>query len=256
MIRALMICGAAALALTACGGATDRPTGPVTPVAVDERTAATLPDATTFATVDGLPLDTGDGPTSGVVLHATRDVVVHDAVGGAPVAKLPAEQLGSPTWVPVVEERDGWARVLLPNRPNRSSGWVHTADGALERAQNDFLVTVDLASFRMEVAEAGRPLGSWTVGTGSAEHPTPVGRTYVMASIEETVSTFSPYVLPLGTHSESHETFGGGPGTVALHGWPDDSPFGTASSDGCVRVPADALDLLLTLPLGTVVLVK
>ena len=62
--------------------------------------------------------------------------------------------------------------------------------------------------------------------------------------------------LPLGTHSETFNSYGGGPGTVALHGWPDPAVFGRADSDGCVRVPTDALHLLSTLPLGTLVVLR
>ncbi|WP_306743651.1 L,D-transpeptidase [Saccharothrix yanglingensis] len=255
MPRALVLAVLTAITVTAaCGSPQEEQQ--VRPVAVDEQAFATLPEATTFATIEGLPRDHGAEPTEGQVLRVVEDVVVHDAVGGRAVATLPATQVGSPTWVPEVERRGDWSRVLLPNRPNRSSGWVHTGGDDVERAGNDHLVTVDRAAYRLEVLERGRSIGRWTVGVGSAEHPTPVGRTFVLASIEETVTDFSRYVLPLGAHSDSHETFGGGPGTVALHGWPDATPFGTASSDGCVRVPDDALDVLLTLPLGTVVIVK
>ncbi|QFZ24875.1 murein L,D-transpeptidase [Saccharothrix syringae] len=248
------LCAAITATLAACGGTTVEPRA--RPVAVDGQSFAALPEATTFAKIDSLPQDHETAPTAGQVLRPEDDVVVYEAPGGRAVARLPATQLGSPTWVPEITREDGWSQVLLPSRPNRSTGWVHTGGDDFERAENDYLVTVDLAAFRMEVVERGRSIGQWTVGTGSAEHPTPTGRTYIMASIKETVTTFSPYVLPLGAHSDTHETFGGGPGTVALHGWPDDTPFGTATSDGCVRVPDDALDLLLTLPLGTVVIVK
>ncbi|MCP9981085.1 L,D-transpeptidase [Actinomadura madurae] len=67
--------------------------------------------------------------------------------------------------------------------------------------------------------------------------------------------TPSPTVLPLGTHSATLDTFGGGPGTVALHGWPDASVFGKAITHGCVRVPADALKALSRVPLGSLVLI-
>lgn len=254
MLRLLLVAAVSAVAVTSCAGPPEPPARP-TPVAVDVATFEALPEATTFARVDGLPADGDTSPTSGQVLRATKAVPVYDRPDGRPVARLPATQLGSPTWVPEIARRDDWSRVLLPNRPNRSSGWVFTGSGDFERAENDFLVTVDLASFRLEVTEKGRSRGTWTVGTGKPEYPTPAGRTYIMASLKETVTTFSPHILPLGAHSDSHETFGGGPGTVALHGWPDASPFGVASSDGCIRVPDDALDLLLTLPLATLVIV-
>ncbi|MEU4802174.1 L,D-transpeptidase [Actinosynnema sp. NPDC023587] len=257
MLRSLLLAAVSALAVTSCAGTPDPPPPPPpAPTAVDVRSFEALPEATTFAEIDGLPRDDDTSPTAGQVLRAVKAVPVYDRPDGEAVARLPGTQLGSPTWVPEIARRDGWSQVLLPVRPNRSSGWVFTGSGDFERAENDFLVTVDLAAFRLDVSEKGRSRGTWTVGTGKPEYPTPTGRTYLMASIRETVTTFSPHILPLGAHSDSHETFGGGPGTVALHGWPDASPFGVAGSDGCIRVPDDALDLLLTLPLGTVVIVK
>ena len=47
--------------------------------------------------------------------------------------------------------------------------------------------------------------------------------------------------------------YGGGPGTVALHGWPDPAVFGHPVSHGCVRVPAAALRALARIPLGSAV---
>ncbi len=257
MFRVLLVAVLTALAVTSCAGPSpDRqPDGP-TPVAIDVRSFENLPEATTFAKIDALPRDEDTSPTAGQVLRAKKELPVYDAPNGKAVARLPATQLGSPTWVPEIARSDGWSRVLLPVRPNRSSGWVFTGADDFERAENDYLVTVDLAAFRLEVSEKDRKVGAWTVGTGKPEYPTPTGRTYILASLKETVTEFSPYILPLGAHSDSHETFGGGPGTVALHGWPDATPFGVAGSDGCIRVPNDALDLLLTLPLATVVIVK
>jgi lipoprotein-anchoring transpeptidase ErfK/SrfK len=67
--------------------------------------------------------------------------------------------------------------------------------------------------------------------------------------------TYSPLILPLGLHSNTLDTFGGGPGTVGLHGWPDPAVFGHAVSHGCVRVPADALRVLSRVPLGSPVMI-
>jgi lipoprotein-anchoring transpeptidase ErfK/SrfK len=92
-------------------------------------------------------------------------------------------------------------------------------------------------------------LAGWLAGT-----PTPAGRTFLLALLAPR-PTYSPLILPLGLHSNALSTFGGGPGTVGLHGWPDPSVFGHAVSNGCVRVPAAALHLLSGIPLGTLVLI-
>jgi lipoprotein-anchoring transpeptidase ErfK/SrfK len=93
------------------------------------------------------------------------------------------------------------------------------------------------------------------VAVGAAGTPTPDGRTFLLASLAPPRPTYSPLILPLGLHSNALSTFGGGPGTVGLHGWPSPSVFGHAVSNGCVRVPSAALHLLSRIPLGTLVLI-
>ena len=61
-------------------------------------------------------------------------------------------------------------------------------------------------------------------------------------------------ILPLGAHSPTLDTFGGGPGTVAIHTWPTDDVYGTESSDGCIRVPSARAGQLTGVPLGTLVM--
>ncbi len=219
---------------------------------------ATLPAATTFGTTaDAVPDPDPGAGTNGIVLRIKQEVTVHDAPRGTPVARLPATQFESPTWVPIVEERGDWARVLLPSRPNGSTGWVRIGVSApVSKARTPYVVEVDIDARRLVVRKSGREVGTWTVGVGAPGTRTPRGRTFILANIRETVTDFSPIVLPLGVHSATLTTYGGGPGTVALHGWPDPSVFGTASSDGCVRVPKGALRLLRSLPLGTLVLLR
>lgn len=219
---------------------------------------AALPAATTFGTTEAAAPDPAPSSgTNGVVLRVEQDLAVYDAPRGTPVARLPATQFESPTWVPVVDERGDWARVLLPSRPNRSTGWVRTDESApVHKARTPYVVEVDVDARRLVVRERGREVGAWTVGVGAPGTRTPRGRTFILANIRETVTDYSPIILPLGTHSATLTTYGGGPGTVALHGWPDPSVFGTASSDGCVRVPDEALRLLSSLPLGTLVLLR
>lgn len=254
--RLLPAAGMTILALLtgACSSGSDSNTG-VAPAAVSQEDLTKLPEADTFGTVTGAPSDpqVNAGAAAGKVIHPKNEAVVYASPGGNAIAKLPAIQMGSPAWVPVVSEKDGWAEVLLPTRPNASAGWVHVTSDDFETAQNDYAINVDRASFTLEILSGGKSIGKWTIGTGKAEHPTPPGRAYIIASIEETKNTYSPIVLPLSYHSNSLETFGGGPGTVGLHTWPNDSFVGKANSDGCIRVPKDALDQLVKVPLGTIV---
>jgi lipoprotein-anchoring transpeptidase ErfK/SrfK len=212
-----------------------------------------LPQSTTYTAITGAPLDPGPvAATDGTVVHPRREVVVYTSPGGAPIARLDPQQIGD-TWLPAIAEQPGWVEVLLPSRPNSSAGWV--TDTALDRAVTPYLIRVHLRSLNMELFKGGQRLGSWTVGTGKEAHPTPPGRTFLLGSFSDSTQRYSPVILPLGTHSTTLDSFGGGPGTVAIHTWPTANVFGTRSSDGCIRVPSDALHQLIQVPLGTLVLI-
>jgi lipoprotein-anchoring transpeptidase ErfK/SrfK len=227
--------------------------GPKIPPAVLPADPAALPQSTTYTVVDGAPLDSGPPePTDGTVIHPQREIMVYAAPGGAAIARLGPQQIGE-TWLPVIAQQPGWIEVLLPSRPNSSAGWI--TDIALDRAVTPYLIRVHLRSLNMELYKGGQRLGSWTVGTGKQSAPTPAGRTFLLGSFSDTAQRYSPVILPLGTHSPTLDSFGGGPGTVAIHTWPTANVFGTRSSDGCIRVPRDALHQLTQVPLGTLVLI-
>lgn len=255
-----VVTAAVAALATGCGGTAGprhaAPPPPVQPVHVPAAQIARLPAATTYGTTPAAPPDpTPFAPETGFVLHPEATRVVYSRPGGPPVAELPVTELGSPTWVPVVQAQPGWDRVLLPARPNRSTGWVYLGGGGLQTAYSAYQVQINLATLRLTVLDAGQSLGSWTVADGTAGTPTPTGRTFLLASLAPRHPTYSPLILPLGTHSDTLSTYGGGPGTVGLHGWPDAAVFGHAASHGCVRVPPAALRALSQIPLGSPVII-
>lgn len=227
------------------------------PRAVSAAELARLPQATTFGEVTDAPQDSEpDGVPDGRVVHPSVPVPAFVEPGGAPVAVIPATELVSPTWLPVVASQPGWRKVLLPSRPNSRAAWIYL-DTTITVARDPYVIRVDREHFTLALFKDSNEIGRWAVGVGKAGSPTPVTRTFVMASIRDTHPTFSPIILATGAHSDTYTTYGGGPGTVGIHGWPTSSVFGTASSDGCVRVPADALQVLsTTVPLGTPVLIS
>ncbi|MQA12817.1 MAG: L,D-transpeptidase family protein [Pseudonocardiaceae bacterium] len=227
-------------------GQPEQPVAPVAPAA-----PAGLPESSTHSTIEAAPADPAPvAATDGSVVHPRQEVLVAAAPGGQPFARIGPEQIG-PTWLPVIAEAPGWVRVLLPSRPNGSTGWL--PDGELEWAVSPYQIRVHLASMRLELLADGRLVGQWPVGIGTDSAPTPTGRTFLLGSFRDEAQDYSPVILPLGAHSPTLDTFGGGPGTVAIHTWPTDDVFGTASSDGCIRVPPEALDRLTEVPLGTLV---
>jgi L,D-transpeptidase catalytic domain len=229
---------------------------PLAPPNVSAAQIARLPVATTYATTPTAPQDPAPFEAeTGTVLHPTAAQVIYTRPGGPAEATLPATELGSPTWVPVVQSQPGWDRILLPTRPNRSTGWIYLSGGGLRIASTPYRVEVSLSTYRLTILDRGRSLGTWTVADGAAGTPTPAGRTFLLASLAPQHPTYSPLILPLGAHSNTLTTYGGGPGTVGLHGWPDPAVFGHAASHGCVRVPAAALRALSQIPLGSPVMI-
>lgn len=214
---------------------------------------STLVSSSTATTIATAPLDSQPyGGTDGLVVHPRTETALYSAPDGDAFAKIAPTQFG-PTWLPVVEKADGWLRVLLPSKPNRSTGWVQ--DEGLDRASSSYLIRVHTGSRTIELFQRNKRLGRWKAGVGAKKTPTPPGRTFLLGSIIDTKRSASPIVLPLGAHSPTLDTFGGGPGTVAIHGWPRPDVFGAAISAGCVRVPKTALSRLQQVPLGTLVLI-
>ena len=212
-----------------------------------------LAASTTDSNLRDAPRDPHPGATTrGEVVHPRRTVALFAAPGRHPFAKIAPRQMGE-TWLPVIDRHGAWSQVLLPSRPNGSTGWVRTAQ--VDRRTTPYLVRVHLGSRRLDLFHDSDLIGSWSVAVGAPATPTPTGRTFILGSVTDANQSFSPVILPLGAHSDTLDTYGGGPGTVALHGWPDAGVFGQAVSHGCVRVPSDALQQLSQVPLGTLVLV-
>jgi hypothetical protein len=195
---------------------------PIKPRAVSAAQLAALPQATTEGRIDGAPADSH--PTSitdGSVVHPTRTVPIFGRPGGGPaIGALPATEVAGPTWVPIVGRAPGWLQVLLPSKPNGRVGWLaeQGADnGGLQTARSTYQVRVNLTTFKLSLFNNNQQVGQWTVGTGSTVDPTPPGRTFILGAFTDPQQNYSPVILPLGVHSPSLDTFGGGAGTGAIH---------------------------------------
>jgi lipoprotein-anchoring transpeptidase ErfK/SrfK len=249
-IAGVVVMIAGALWFTFSGG---EPGTDPSSVAAGEVVPGDLPVSSTYTEVTGAPADPDPaGRTDGLVVHPVRETPVHDAPAGRPIARMETTQFGD-TWLPVIAEQPGWVQVMLPSKPAGSTGWMRADD--VERARTPYVIEVHLGSKTLELLRDGNVVDEWSVGIGTAETPTPTGRTFLLGAFADRNQTYSPVFLPLGTHSPTLDTFGGGPGTVAIHTWPDASGFGQAVSNGCIRVPSDALDQLAEIPLGTLVII-
>jgi lipoprotein-anchoring transpeptidase ErfK/SrfK len=147
----------------------------------------------------------------------------------------------------------GWLRVLLPVRPNGTTGWIDAAQVHL--ASTDFSVTVQLGAHRVTVYEGERTVLQTDAVIGSPETPTPLGTFYVTDPVDRQSApdtVYGAFALGLSGFSEVLTHFEGGPAQIALHGTNRPDQLGQAISNGCLRVPNDVIVRIAhTVPLGT-----
>jgi len=205
----------------------------------------------------------GDAPA--YVALAVKDVTVRSRAGrGGVVAVFPEElPWGSPTPFLIDEARrteagDTWFKVLLPRRPNGSSGWVRSDQVKIRPLTHE--VVVDLSSRTASLLRDRRKVRSFRVGVGTAGTPTPTGRFYVTVKLRPpqiSAAAYGAWALGLSGYSEVHQSFGTGDGQIALHGTYKPWLLGQPVSNGCVRTDNETITLLAeTLPLGTPVTIQ
>ena len=249
------------LVLGGCGGGDPRPAA--APVTTATEAATTLPPTTAAptTTVPAAPvysLATAkarrvDIYTSPVQPEPARSLDNPQPSGAAPGSTFPLRML-------VVEERDDWLKVLLPVRPNGSSGWVRRSVVDLE--SHDFRMVVELGEHRITVWKGHEVVLQEPVGVGaSGRTPTTQGLFYTTELFEVDPSqqgAYGPYAFALSGFSEVHYSFGaGGTGVLGIHGTSDPSGLGRDVSNGCIRMSnAGITKLANLLPLGVPVEIK
>ncbi len=152
-----------------------------------------------------------------------------------------------------------WLRVALPNRPNRSSGWIREDFVRLSTTQ--WRITINRAAHTVTVYRDGRKQRSFKAVIGNAATPTPRGLYAIYEKLPQPdpKGFLGPWALHLTAFSDVLFNYGGGPGRVAIHGRDGTSladPLGSSLSHGCVRVDdANIIWMARVIPLGTPVLI-
>jgi lipoprotein-anchoring transpeptidase ErfK/SrfK len=158
-----------------------------------------------------------------------------------------------------VDGRD-WVKLLLANRPNGSAGWVPRDRVVLKRTR--YWVTVRVRQRRVTVYRDGKRARRFRAVVGASRTPTPLGLAaiYERNRQPDPGAFLGPWALSLTSLSNVLESYGGGPGRVAIHGRAGASlqdPLGTARSHGCIRVNNDDVRWMAAkVPVGTPVRVK
>jgi lipoprotein-anchoring transpeptidase ErfK/SrfK len=181
------------------------------------------------------------------------------AVFASPGAAAPSETLPNPNkygghLVVLVEavRADGWLDVLLPVRPNGTTGWIHGGDVIL--ANDPYRILVDLHEHRIVVTDRSQVVLRDVIAVGKPNTPTPGGGYYLtqLFKTPDPSGAYGPYAYSLSGYSEVLTTFDGGDAIIGLHGTNRPDLLGQDVSSGCIRLRNDAITKLAQLlPLGT-----
>ena len=293
----------AAVLVTACGGS-----GPTTsePVATSAPGAvvATTPSGNVGAEnteVGGTPTSQGavigsiiDTPPEALSIPTTapaglandykpaptdRSLVLTAAVPSVDIfdsstATTPKSQMANPiaSGSPLTFLVDGLTstryKVLLPIRPNGSTGWVNAAQVTVLAHQ--YKVTVELSAHEIIVTNADQVILQEKIGVGKTTTPTPGGRYFIKELIRPCYSDgkggkcvqndngpYGPFAYGLSGFSPVLDDYNGGKGEIGIHGTDHPELIGTDVSHGCIRMANDSIrKLAAILPLGTPVIVQ
>lgn len=178
-------------------------------------------------------------------VHASPDARGRVVATIAELRPITAERTTLPV-VGVATDRRGirWLRVMLPGRPNGSSGWI-AAQGT-RRLVTAWHLFVSLGARRVRVYRDGRLVRSFGAVVGKPSTPTPTGSFFVEETLQMSAGEpGGPFALALSARSDALQEFEGGPGQIALHGRDNlGGTLGAAESHGCVRLGTPSIDWL------------
>jgi hypothetical protein len=166
-------------------------------------------------------------------------------------------EFGSPKIVSVVGRRDGWLRVLAPERPNHRAGWI--PERATRVGTVNVSIHVDRSRRMLTVRRAGRVVRRLPVAVGRPGTPTPLGR-FAVTDRLRTGRGDSPYgCCALALTGHQTKLLPGWPGgdRLAIHATPQPETIGRPASLGCMRASdRDMRALMRIVRLGAPVFVR
>jgi len=207
-----------------------RPPSQVVPQAVTAAALPTQPSRKRGATIARLVAPTFARPRLASPRRA-RPIGADTAWSGQPQTLLVLDS--------AISHGNEWVKVLLPSRPNGSTGWIPRDKVVL--AHTRYWIDIRVNARRVTVYQDGKRIRRFSAVVGAPATPTPTG----LAAVYERNRQPDPgeflgtWALPLTIMSNVLENYGGGPGRVAIHGRAGASlqdPLGSARSHGCIRI--------------------
>ena len=157
----------------------------------------------------------------------------------------------------VLEQDGDWLKVMIPARPNGSTGWIKASD--VDQSIHRFRLELTLSTFHLQAFDGDDLVAETNVVIGKDSTPTPVGTFYLNEIIKQSSpgGAYGPWILSTSAYSEALDTFDGGLPVVAFHGTNQPGLIGTKASNGCIRMPNDVVTKLAeTLPPGTPITIR
>ncbi len=148
-----------------------------------------------------------------------------------------------------------WLRVLLPIRPDGTTGWIPRDNVVVLSTR--YWITVDKRARTVTIYHHDTRVHRFPAVIGKPATPTPDGLAAIYERDPQPDRTgfLGPWALPLTIFSNVLYNFGGGPGRVAIHGRDGASlsdPLGSARSHGCIRIDNSSIDWMAAhIPQGT-----
>jgi lipoprotein-anchoring transpeptidase ErfK/SrfK len=210
--------------------------------------------------VAGAPVGSAGAAPHTARVQATQELAVlltaHGAhrapdAGSPQSALVPARRpiTGEQTTLPVIARSIDpggvrWLDVMLPGRPNGSTGWI--AQQGTRPLVTPWRIVVHLAARRVSVYGNGHIAQTFQAVVGKPSTPTPTGLFFVEEMVQmQAGEAGGPYALALSARSNALQEFEGGPGQIGIHGRDNlGGTLGTAASHGCVRVATASIDWL------------
>ena len=257
MRRSLVIL---AVLATACSGVADQPPVPTTS---GPPPTSTTPIPTTVTTEarpvwDGYQATNREPATLAAVARQPLEVFESPGQAEPKLTLEPETILGTVRVLGVLGEPvDGWLEVMLPVRPNGSTGWVRANNVSLYAVDGE--IHVDLSDRELRYTVDGVELFVSEVGIGSDYAETPTGTFFVTdrVTMNNPGSPWGPNALGLSAHSNTITEFNGGDGIIGIHGTDNPGSIGRNISLGCIRLPNEMITVLYPMvPLGTRVTVS
>jgi lipoprotein-anchoring transpeptidase ErfK/SrfK len=198
-----------------------------------------------------------DTPTRVQVTQQLAELLSDHAAHRAPAAGSPQVALvldrrpitGEQTTLPVIGHWTApggvsWLKVMLPGRPDGSTGWI--AQNGTRKLVTGWRILVDLGARRVTVYRDGRRARAFQAVVGKPSTPTPTGRFFVEETVQmEPGEADGPFALALSARSNVLQEFEGGPGQIGIHGREGlGGTLGRAESHGCIRLATASIDWL------------